>query len=175
MGRGRRRCRWGGRQGSPRPASAGGVRGPAWAAAGLCALALPLVVLVAGGSWALPGNASEPGRLADAVTRWLPSRGDVVSVDYLPTVSPSLLGVTASGAGFVNELDRRDVRLQPPGRRDLGFGPVLKHATGPPAWTVLLGVRNDSPPPPPGFREIAYTETLASTRARRGIADEGHP
>ena len=91
---------------------------------GLCVAVLWVTALVITGNTRLPENDPDSSRLAEAVSKWLPNKADVVAVDYLGTVRPTLVGATGEGAAFVLQLDRRHVRVQAPTAPELGFGPV---------------------------------------------------
>ena len=129
---------------------------------GLCVALLWVTALVITGNTKLPENDPDSSRLAEAVSKWLPNRADVVDVSYLGTVRPTLVGATGEGAAFVLQLDRRHVRVQAPTAPELGFGPVHPHVSGPVRFTVQIGLVGNSLPPPPGFTEIARTYTLVA-------------
>ena len=160
---------------SSRPGGSRRTRAPAAVALAVLLSTLPPIgLVVARNSGPVPGNAADPTRVAEAVVRRLGLHGnEVIAVNYLPTLGPTLLGVTGSGAGLVLALEKRGVAVQPPLNGRLGFSPVLPAVRGLPRWALLLGLAGRSPPPPPGFGAVARTDQLvAYARAVTGCIPE---
>lgn len=131
----------------------------AWAAAAVAVACLPVAVLT---TTALVSSKpeSQPGLAAVSrdIERWqqqTPTRPRAVTVEYMATLSPTLVGVTGAGAGLLLQLDRAGVAFAPPPAADLGLRPVVPEPPSDAAATLLVGLDGDSPPPPATFSLIA--------------------
>ena len=81
-------------------------------------------------------------------------------------MTPVFLGTMGVGAGFVLELDKQGVDVSPPPSAQFGFEHVLPRVHGKPRWTVLVGLAGNLAPPPPGFVEVARSDTLVALARR---------
>ncbi len=129
---------------------------------------LGLLGLVVARNAGLPPSNPNPRVLAAGIARWLPHRTDGVSVEYGGTVTPVFLGTMAVGTGVVLELDKQGVPVRPPASAEFGFTQVLPGWRGTPRWTVVVGLAGNLAPLPPGFVEVARSDTLVAL-ARRNV------
>ncbi|MGZ4618058.1 MAG: hypothetical protein ACXV3F_04915 [Frankiaceae bacterium] len=137
-----------------------------WPVVALWALLVPLIGLLVGlvvaRNAGLPPSDPNPRVLATGIARWLPRPADGVSVEYGGTVTPVYLGTMAVGAGVVLELDKQGVPVRPPATAEFGFAQVLPAWKGTPRWTVVVGLAGNVAPLPPGFVEVARSDTLVA-------------
>lgn len=130
----------------------------AWATTALVAACLPVAALTIAGLVSSKPE-SQPGLVAVSrdIEMWRqqnPSISRVVTVEYMPTLSPTLVGVSGVGTGLLLQFDRAGIAFaSPPG--DLGLGPVVPQTASPATTTLLLGLDGNSPPPPAGFALVS--------------------
>jgi hypothetical protein len=146
-------------------ARGGARRGPLMPVV-LCSLLVPLVGLAVARNSGLPPSDPNPRILAEGVARWLRDSADGVTVAYGGTARPVFLGTMAVGTGFVLELDKQGVAVSPPTSAQFGFRHVLPAQAHKPGWTVVVGLAGNLAPLPPGFVEVARSDTLVAFASR---------